>query len=305
MVKHNEIQGVVVPMITPFTLEGNVDTGAVTRIAEHIVSAGASLFVMGTTGEGASIHPKARAPLVEAVINQTQGRTLTYVSISDNCLEVSIEEAHRYAEMGVDLVVAHLPSYFPLRPKEMAHYFLTLADSIPIPLVLYNMPLTTKMSVPCHVIEQLSRHTNIVAIKDSENCVHRLEESMKRWKGRQDFKHLTGCTVLSTRALAMGANGIVPSPGNLIPSLYCRLYDAIQNGDSKLAEQMQACSDNLTALFHKDRPLCQSLPNLKAMMHACDLCDPFVLPPLQPVTDQQMHAIKTQLSTLEPLLSQP
>jgi 4-hydroxy-tetrahydrodipicolinate synthase len=291
-------------MITPFTPDGNLDIAAAARIAEHIASAGASLFILGTTGEGTSIHPKMRRQLVETAVKHNVKGSLIYANISDNCLDVSIEYACQYAELGIDMVVAHLPSYFPLSEKEMAQYFLTLANNIPVPLIMYNMPLTIKMSVPCHVIDQLSQHSNIAGIKDSENNLSRLEESMTRWKDRKDFKHLIGCTVLSYKALSMGVDGIVPSQGNLVPSLYCRMCDAIQNGDLKQAEQMQIYSDEITDMFYKGRPLYESLPILKAMMHAYDFCDPYVLPPLLTVTDQKLNTIKIQLSTLKSMLDQ-
>ena len=299
MKKTDSIRGVVVPMVTPFTQEGDVDTTAVAHITEHIVSAGASVFVLGTTGEGPSIHPTERIRLIEAVIEQTDGRKLIFAGISDDCLDVSIQQARQYAELGVDLVVAHLRRYFPLTDNEMAQYFLTLADHVPVPLILYNMPITTKMSLPLGVIEPLSRHPNIAGIKDSENDRDRLSDSMKQWRGRQDFRHLTGCTALSYTALSQGAHGIVPSPGNLTPSLYCQLYDAVQKGRFEEAKQMQTCSDDMTAMFFGNRTLCHSLPILKAMMHAREFCDPHVLPPLLPVTGQQLNTIKTQLSTLE------
>lgn len=305
MVNIDKIQGVVVPMVTPFTSTGNVDQEAAGRIADHIIAASAAVFILGTTGEAPSIHIQARGALVETVVKQNIGRSLVYVGISNHCVESSIEQANQYAELGADIVVAHLPSYYPLSDKEMTHYFLSLADQVPLPLMIYNMPITTRMSLPLSVVEHLSHHPNIVGIKDSENNLERLKNSLARWGNRKDFKHLIGCTVLSYTALSMGADGIVPSPGNLVPSLYCRLHEAIQNNDLSEGQRLQARSDSISEIFHKDRLLCHSLPMLKVLMHLADFCDPYVLPPLETVTPEQIAVIKKQLLKLEPLLSQP
>ncbi len=305
MDKVTKISGVVVPMVTPLTSRGEVDLEAAGRITDHIASAGASLFILGTTGEGPSMHTQARGPFIDTVVKQNLGRSLICVGISDHCFEVSLEQAHLSAELGADLVVAHLPSYYPLSEREMTEYFMNLADQVPLPLVIYNMPITTRMSLPLSVVELLSHHPNIIGIKDSENDLKRLQDSLARWKDRADFKHLTGCTVLSYTALSMGADGIVPSPGNVLPSLYCRLCEAVQNGDNKEAQRLQTRSDDISAIFHKNRLLCHSLPLLKAMMHALDFCEPYVLPPLETATAEQLERVKQKLFTLEPMLNQP
>ena len=298
-------RGVVVPMVTPFTQDGDVDLGAVARIVEHLAAAGASVFVLGTTGEAPSIDLSARARLVDAAVRQNAGRTTTYAGISDNCLTVSVGLARRFADLGAEVVVAHVPSFYPLADEDVLRYFEQLVDRIPVPTMLYNMPSLCKTVLSLATVDRLSHHPRIVGIKDSQNDTQRLKEALALWKDRPDFAHLIGCAVLSTTALSWGSKGIVPSAANLAPGLFCRLYEAGVSGDMDLATRLQARADSLSDVYAKGRSLSQSLPILKAMMHVCGFCGPHVLPPLQTVSSDKMQEIRDQWPTLLAMIHQP
>lgn len=296
-------QGVVVPMVTPFTADGEVDLVAAGRIINHIVATGASIFVLGTTGEAPSIAPDEKTRLVKASVQQNAGRTTTYAGISDTCVAVSVDLARQYTDLGVDVVVAHVPCFYPLPDEDVLRYFEYLADQSPLPLILYNMPAMTKMSLSLSIIDQLSHHPNIVGLKDSENNTRRLTEALVLWRDRPDFVHMTGCAVLSTTALFQGSDGIVPSAANLAPALFCRLYEAARNGDTELAGRLQACADGIADIYCKDRLLSQSLPVFKAIMSVFDFCGPHVLPPLRTLTVEQIRELKDKIPILEAMIN--
>jgi dihydrodipicolinate synthase/N-acetylneuraminate lyase len=292
-------------MVTPFTQEGDVDLGAAARITEHLAGAGTSVFVLGTTGEAPSIDLDARARLVDVTVRQNAGRTTTYAGISDNCMTVSVDLARRFADLGAQVVVAHVPSFYPLVDEDVLRYFEQLADRSPVPMMLYNMPALTKTTLSLNVIDRLSHHPRIVGLKDSQNDTQRLAEALALWRDRPDFAHLTGCAVLSMTALSQGSKGIVPSAANLAPALFCRLYEAVLAGDMDLAGRLQARGDGIAETYAKGRPLSQSLPILKAMMHICGFCGQQVLPPLQPVTAGQIQEIRDQWPAIEAMIHQP
>ena len=122
--------GVVVPMISPFTPAGAIDEPAVGRIVEVLVGGGVGgVFPLGTTGEGASIHKDDRCKLVEATVKHVNKRSMVYAGIAGNCFRDSVEAAHSYKQLGVDAVVAHMPSYYPLTDAEIEEYFRVLAET--------------------------------------------------------------------------------------------------------------------------------------------------------------------------------
>ena len=304
MTKQSKYRGVVAPMVTPFKDGGEIDLEAAARVTEHLVAAEVAPFPLGTTGEAASIAPEARAEFVATVIRQTRHRTLVYVGISDNCLAVSIEMAKRYADLEADVAVAHLPTCYPLGSDEIKGYYEELARRIPIPLMMYNIPVTTGMSISLDTLEHLSRHPNIVGLKDSEKNVERLQEALLLWKGRSDFVHMMGCGVLCARALQMGSDGIVPGAANVAPRLFTDLYAAGSNGRRDECSRLQGLADDISGIFHTDRPLSESLPTLKAIMHLLGFCQADVMPPLRTLTPGQLRVVEERLAALKGVLGE-
>src|SRR5262245_59318224 len=114
-------------MITPFTSAGAIDEEAVARIVEHLVNHRiGGIFPLGTTGEAASINALDRLRVVEATIKAVKKRAMVYAGISSNCFQDSVTAAVDYQELGVDALVAHMPSYYPLNDGEIESYFLKL-----------------------------------------------------------------------------------------------------------------------------------------------------------------------------------
>ena len=276
--------GVIVPMVTPVTPAGALDEPAIRRVIDHLIRGGVDgIFVLGTTGEAASLSQEMRLQLVKLTLDCAKGATTVYAGISHNSLASAVAAADAYSQLGVDLLVAHLPAYYDLNPEEQEAYFLTLSQKIKGPLMLYNMPSTTHMSLPIEVIARLSEQPNIVGLKDSERDIDRLTRIMEVLGSRDDFSILVGVTALSTTALDLGAHGTVPSLGNLVPDLCQKLYQSAIQGDAERVEKCQQQLDDLGRLLRRQLSLGQSLGATKAAMGALSLCGPDVLPPLQPL----------------------
>jgi dihydrodipicolinate synthase/N-acetylneuraminate lyase len=294
-------RGVIVPMVTPITSGGDLDEPAVGRIIDHMVAGGVhGVFVLGTTGENASVPAAMREQLVAVTVAHVGERAGVYAGISSNCLADSVAAAKAYALLGVNAVVAHLPTYYALDAEEQFAYFSVLADRIDLPLVLYDIPVTTHMVISSEVVERLSRHPNVVGIKDSSEDVAYLTTLIERLgDAGPDFAILVGASALSAQGLALGADGIVPAQGNLIPALCRALFDRAVEGDRDGAEACQRRVDAFARLFVEGRSLAQSLGALKAMMGALDLCGPDVLPPLRPLPSGEQAALRRRFLAWE------
>jgi dihydrodipicolinate synthase/N-acetylneuraminate lyase len=303
MTNRKKYSGVVVPMMTPFTAQHTVDTDAVQVLVEHLLEHNTQPFILGTTGEAASIPRTERKRLVTATIQATRARTLVYAGVSGNSLADAVEEGKQYYDAGVDVLVATMPSYYPVTPDQVLRYFEALADQLPGPLVLYNIPATTHLSIPLETIDQLSKHPNIVALKDSERGVERMEAAIALWKDRKDFSYLLGWALKSQQAIQQGADGIVPSSGNLAPAVYRKLYEAALAGDTTAAARAQEKGDRISAMYQQNRILSQSLAACKAMMAAYGICGAHVLPPLYRLPEyeekQLMHDVLSTFGDLK------
>ena len=272
--------GVIIPAVTPLTEKLQVDEAAVTKLFVLFYQHRISPFILGTTGESASLPLQLKKDYVMSASKNKKMGSLLYAGIGSNVLAESIDFASYCSLHAVDVVVATLPSYYGLTEKQMLKYFTTLADSISLPLFIYNIPATTHMSIPLPVIDELSRHKNIAGIKDSERSEERMLRSVQLWKDRKDFHYILGWAAKSADALLNGADGLVPSTGNLYPEIYADMIKAFENGDKDKMYAMQQLSDDYGALYQANRTLGESLHALKLLMKEKGLCEEYVMPPL-------------------------
>ncbi len=289
---NSKYRGVVVPMITPVTNDGQLDVEAVGRIIKFFAQAGVSPLLMGTTGEGNSISQSAGKLFVETAVQARGDSPMTiYAGLTGNCFVEQVRQAQTYTALGADVIVATLPTYYALTPDQMYEYYKTLADCITGPLMLYNILATTHMSIPVNVIHLLAEHPNIVGLKDSERDLERMAQCIEIAHHHDDFAYFCGWAAQSAYSLQLGGNGIVPSTGNFVPEMFQQLFDAAVAGDMDTANRLQDETNEIAKIYQKDRTLGQSLAALKVMMHTKDLCDPWMLMPLNRLTSHEEQSI--------------
>jgi dihydrodipicolinate synthase/N-acetylneuraminate lyase len=272
--------GIIVPAITPLTEKLQLDEVAVEKIFTSFYKNNIAPFILGTTGEAVSLPMSIKKDYVLAAEKNKKMGSLLYAGISSNVLAESIEFAAYCCLHAVDVVVVTLPSYYLLTEKQMLQYFKSLADNIALPLFIYNIPATTHMSIPLPVIDELSKHKNIVGIKDSERSEERMQQSLQLWKDRSDFHYILGWAAKSADALLQGADGLVPSTGNLYPEIYAEMLTAFEDANKEKLYAGQKLSDEYGALYQSNRTLGESLLELKTLMNKKGLCEAVVMPPL-------------------------
>jgi 4-hydroxy-tetrahydrodipicolinate synthase len=298
MNKGFKYSGVVVPMVTPVTAAGGLDVEAVDRLVDSLLAGGVEgIFVLGTTGEGTSVPRSFRRQLVERTAARAARRCLVYVGLGDT-RPAEFSVANDYFRAGANAVVAHPPISAPVPTTELAGWFRGLLEQIEGPLILYNMPFITGVSIPLDVIEKLWGHPRLAGIKDSENDPKRLEELIRRFGGQPSFSIFVGVGALMAKGLRLGAAGIVPSVGNLIPDVCQSLCASARRGDWTEAEAHFSRMNRVAALYQNGRTLGESLAVLKAAVHCRGLCAPHVLPPLLPLPAKELETIRSQVAEL-------
>jgi 4-hydroxy-tetrahydrodipicolinate synthase len=162
----------------------------------------------------------------------------------------------------------------------MFGYFKTLAERINFPMMVYNIPSTTKMSIPVEVVNELSNVKHICGFKDSERDEARMEQCVKLFKDREDFSYFLGYAAISAKALQIGADGLVPSTGNFAPGMFRAMWESAEAEQWQKVEQLQLETDEIAKIYQSGRTLGNSLQALKVMMSVQGLCQPYALPPL-------------------------
>ncbi len=296
MKKNNPYKGVIVPMISPLNDDLSVDKQAVKKIVRNFLKYDVAPFIAGTTGEASSLSFQQKLDLVQATVEVAKGNAIIYAGISSNCLPETIDMAKSFADAGADVLVANVPSYYPLTDVQAAKYCEQLADISPIPLIFYNITATTGYSIPLELVEKLSYHPNVVGLKDSERDEERLDQALDLWRDREDFVHLIGWAAMSGYALKNGSDGIVPSTGNYTPELYAELYAQALRGNWAEVDQLQQLTNSLGALYQKNRTLGESLAALKVIMNERDLCGTQVMPPIYRMEQTAEEAYRQEVN---------
>lgn len=292
-----KFRGIVVPMSTPFTAAGLVDEAAAVRMVARLAEHKLGVFVLGTTGEAPSVPLAQRERLVEIAVQTAAGRVPVFGGIGTDCVPDAIAMAKSFLRLGADAVVSLLPAYYILTPTEMEACFDRIAGETPGPVLIYNMPQTTRMTIPLDVIDRLSARENIVGLKDSEGTPGRLEAIAERFAGRPNFATFMGVAKNTVAALRAGFDGGVPSSGNIAPAPWRDLYAHALAGEWAQAEELQARLNAIGDIVQRGRSLPQSLAALKAAVAAQGLCTPAVQSPLLACDARERETIRQELAS--------
>lgn len=296
----SKLGGAVVPLVTPATAGGRIDLAAVDRLIESQITGGVEgVLILGTTGEGPCVPQTLRRPLIEHAVKTARGRILVYANVAENSLADAISTTREYFAAGADAVATLPPFYYPSRPVELTAWFRALLDAAPGPVVIYNIPITTRVSIPLDVIAALIDHPRLAGIKDSENDPARHEELLERFGGREDFSIFIGVGALMAQGLKQGADGIVPSSGNLIPKECQQQVEAARRQDWTEMDASAARQSQVAAVYQKAGTLAQSLAALKGLLHHRGVCEPHVFPPLLPLSAAELELLRGDMAAAD------
>jgi 4-hydroxy-tetrahydrodipicolinate synthase len=286
-------QGVIVPMVTPVTASGDLDEPAVGRLIDFLLAGGVNaIFVAGTTGESTGVSRHMRRRLVERTVARVRRRALVYAGLGDIDPD-EVSAGNEYLQAGADAVVARPPVSLPL--EQLLSWCRSLLAGLEGPMLLYNIPATTKVSIPLDVVAQLVGNPKLAGIKDSENNPSRLEELLIKFGNQPQFAVFIGVGSFMVPGMKQGAAGIVPSVGNLIPDVCQQFYQSARRGDWVDAEGHFARMQAVSEIYQKGRTISESLAVLKAAMACRGLCTPHALPPLQPLSQVEREKLREQM----------
>jgi len=299
MNRTTKLGGVVVPLVTPIATDGQLDLAALDRLIEFQIAGGVEgLLLLGTTGEGPCVPRPLRRPFIERAVATARHRLRIYVNVAENALADTLAAMNEFFSSGADAIAALPPFYFPPCPAELTAWFRALLDASPGPVLLYNIPTTTRVSIPLQVIAELVGHPRFVGLKDSENDAQRHAELLRRFGGQAGFSLFCGVGALMAQDLTSGMDGIVPSVGNLIPDECRRQVEAAPRQDWETVNASAVRQSAVTALYQKGRTLAQSLAVLKGLLHLRGLCSPAMFPPLLPMSTAEIEALRGEAAKL-------
>lgn len=294
------LKGVIPPMVTPLKKDGTLDVEGAERLVEHILAGGVhGLFLLGTTGEAPDLPYEVRRDLVERVCRQVNGRVPVLVGIADTVFAESLNLAVFAKDCGATAVVAAPPYYFAAGQPELIAYYTSLANKVPLPLFLYNMPSQVKVMIEVKTVVELSKHPNIVGLKDSSGNIGYFNACRYQLRERKDFAILMGPEEAMGEVVLMGASGGVAGGANLFPKTFVDLYDAAMAKDvdrvRELQERVMRVSSLLYGVGHHNSSF---VKGVKCALSLMGICSDALAAPREPFNAFDREIIRQRLIEL-------
>ena len=240
--KFENIKGSIVALITPFHEDGSVNFEALTDLIEwHIAEGTDAILTLGTTGEYSTMTHEEDASVVAHTIKTVAGRVPVVVGSGSNCTATQIEKSLEYQNMGADALLLIAPNYNKANAQGKYRHFADTADAVHIPCILYNVPGRTGCSIPVSVVEKLSKHPNIVGIKEASGD---MSYAMKiaHCVG-PDFAMYSGNDDITLPILSIGGSGVISVYANIMPKMCHQIVMEYLSGN-----QAQALENHLKYL---------------------------------------------------------
>ena len=290
------LEGLTVPLITPLNEDESLDEPSLQRLIEYVLDGGArSIFVLGTSGEFATLGRPVKDRLVRAAKELIDGRVDLLIGIAHAGTRETIEEGRRMERVGADAFVVMAPFYFSHSQKELEAHFLSIAHSLSTPLVLYNIPGMVKNNIEPETVSRLVSEEQIIGIKFTHTDLDAAKKIlMFKKENPGTFSYSHGDIHTAGQCLLMGADGITLGVASLAPALCAELFQAAQAGDEEKAEQI------VGQLVHVD-PVGHSkawVAGLKMQASLLGLCKPFLTVPFEMPGQADIKILRQKLLDL-------
>ncbi len=283
-------KGSIPALITPFK-GGTVDFDAFDALVERQIEAGSGALVpCGTTGESATLSHEEHRAVVERCVQVTKGRVPIIAGCGSNSTREAIELVSFAKKVGADAALTVCPYYNRPNQEGLAAHFTEIANSVQLPIFIYNVPSRTSSDILPDTIAGLSAHPNIIGIKDATGDLARVTTHKENCQ--EGFIQLSGDDPSAVGYVAMGGAGCISVSANVAPKLMADIHAAALSGDFKTSQALEAKAYKL----HRALFLSPSPGPSKYALSKLGFCDPDIrLPLLQPgeqVRDEVDAAMK-------------
>ncbi|WP_430593359.1 4-hydroxy-tetrahydrodipicolinate synthase [Humidisolicoccus flavus] len=239
---NNPFGQVLVALVTPLSVDGEVDWDAAERLIDDVVTNGADgVVVSGTTGETSTLTDPEKLKLVEVAKSVAGGRAKIIQGGGSNETAHAIDLYKRSEAAGADGVMIVTPYYNKPTQSGLLTHFRMIADATDLPVILYDIPGRTGVPIMYETILRASKHPNILAVKDAKGDF----SEVSRVLNQTDLLYFSGDDANVLPHLSIGASGLIGVTANIAPRPYRTIVDAVNAGDLKTAQLQHAALEPL------------------------------------------------------------
>ena len=297
-----KLSGLIPPMVTPLDAKRRLDKKGTKNMVNHLLKGGVDgIFLLGTTGEGPHLSYAVREELVKTVCGLVKGRLPVLVGITETDLDDAVAFAARCKVHGAAAVVAAPPYYFKLTQAECVAWFTEMADRLPLPLVVYDMPAHTDTVIEPATIAKLAAHPNIVAMKDSSSIIALFNKFCVALEPyAEKFSLFMGPDEAMGEAVLLGADGGVCTGANLWPAQFKAMYLAAKAGDVEKVRRLQRFTTMSSYLLYGlGQGQIGFLKGVKCALAEMGLIQNVLAAPFAPFEGADRRKVKSALKTLK------
>ena len=230
--------GVGTAIITPFDKDGKVDYEAFASLVEFQIENGVNAIVVcGTTGEASTLSDEEHRECISFMVKQVAGRIPVIAGTGSNCTEYAVDMTKFACEAGVDGVLVVTPYYNKTTQKGLVRMYTEIADASTVPVILYNVPSRTGVNIEPETYLALSKHPNIVGIKEANGNIGKIVETIALCG--DDLDIYSGNDDQIIPLMSMGGKGVISVLSNVMPKETVEMCDKYFAGDTKGAAELQ------------------------------------------------------------------
>jgi len=247
--------GSMVALVTPMHSDGTLDFGALDGLIEfHIKNGTDALVAVGTTGESATLSMDEHCQVIRHVVQRAKNRVPVMAGTGSNSTTEAIELSLAALNAGADACLLVTPYYNKPTQRGLFEHYKAIAEAVPMPHVLYNVPGRTACDMLPDTVEALSHIPNIVGIKEASGKIERFKELIARCGAKMDI--ISGDDGIVVDVMELGAKGVISVTANVAPRAMHEICAAALKGDFATARQINRPLEGLhQALFLEANPI--------------------------------------------------
>lgn len=295
MIRVNPFRGLGVALITPFTINGEVDYPQLEKLIDNQIESGVDFIcILGTTAETPCLSKKEKDEIMSVAKRVNNHRVPLLLGAGGNCTADVIDNLHSTNLDGIDGLLIVTPYYNKPSQKGLYLHFKTVADAFDLPIVLYNVPGRTGVNLSAQTTLRIAADCpNVVAIKEASGQIAQIDSIIAG--APQGFEVISGDDAITVELLSIGAVGVISVLGNAYPAEFGQMVRTAMQGDfvTSLAihRKFSKAYHNLTV---DGNPY-----GIKAMLSLQNKCNNVLRLPLVPVSKQTYEALEDVVSTLD------
>ena len=237
MGKKIKVAGIIPAMLTPFTRAGELDVNGLKETVDFFIDSGVSeIMCLGSTGEAAALTTEERIEVIETTVKAARGRVPVMAGTGAPTTREVIAQSREAKSAGADSVMIVTPFYEIPNQEGLYRHYATIAETVDIPIVMYNIPPHTNVEIGLDTLERLAEIDGIVALKDSSGNLSYFAEVMLRVGDKIGV--LTGGDDITLPCFALGCHGAILALCNIAPRMVVDLYQAVRQKEEAKARQL-------------------------------------------------------------------